>query len=137
VEIKPAKGFETQTGRAVAQMALDLWRGAALAPLLSSFAPEALQAARAAAPQLPRGMLVGKIPPDWKARMQALDCVALHCNFQELTMLLLEEIHATGYAVLVWTVNDPRDAQRLFDWGVDSIVTDRLDLIGPDTNAYT
>ena len=132
VEIKPAKGFETQTGRAVAQMALELWRGAPLPPLLSSFAPQALTAARAAAPQLPRGMLVGRIPPDWKLRMQALECVALHCNHKELTEPLLAEIHAAGYAVLVWTVNDPRDARRLFDWGVESIVTDRLDLIGPD-----
>ena len=65
VEIKPAKGFEAQTGRAVAQMALDLWRGAALAPLLSSFAPEALRsgqgrsaaaAARHAGRQDPAGL---------------------------------------------------------------------------------
>lgn len=140
VEIKPAKGFATQTGREVARMALDLWRGAALAPLLSSFAQEALVAAMAAAPQLPRGMLVDRVPPDWKARMQALDCVALHCNFKQLTLPLLEQIHAAGYAVLVWTVNAPCDAKRLFEWGVDSVVTDRLDLIGPDfadTNTYT
>jgi glycerophosphoryl diester phosphodiesterase len=132
VEIKPAKGFEAQTGRAVAQMALELWHGAALAPILSSFAPEALAAAKAAAPRLPRGMLVDRIPPDWKARMRALDCVALHCNYRELGVPLLEEIHAAGYGVLVWTVNASADAKRLFEWGVDSIVTDRLDLIGPD-----
>ena len=132
VEIKPAKGFEVQTGRSVAQMALELWCGAPLPPVLSSFVSEALAAARETAPQLPRGMLVGKIPPDWKARMQALDCVALHCDFRQLTAPLLDEIHAAGHAVLVWTVNDPRDAKRLFEWGVDSIVTDRLDLIGPD-----
>ena len=137
VEIKPARGLETQTGRAVAQMALELWRGAPLLPVLSSFAVEALAAARAAAPQLPRGMLVGRIPPDWKTRMQALECVALHCDCKELTVPLLAEIHAAGYAVLVWTVNDPREAKRLFEWGVDGIVTDRLDLIGPDTNTYT
>lgn len=131
VEIKPAKGFEEQTGRAVAQMARALWRGASMPPVLSSFAPQALIAAKEAAPELPRGLLVGRIPADWKARMRELDCVALHCNYQSLTQPLLEEIHAEGYAVPVWTVNDPREAKKLFEWGVDAIVTDRLDLIGP------
>ena len=72
--------------------------------------------------------------------MRTLECVALHCNYKEFNLRLVEEIHAAGYAVLVWTVNDPSDAQRMFEWGVDSIVTDRLDLIGPDfadTNSYT
>lgn len=131
VEIKPAKGFEEETGRVVAQMARELWPGASLPPVLSSFAPQALVAAKAAVPELPRGMLAGRIPADWKSRMQELDCVALHCNFQALTQPLLEEIHAAGYAVLVWTVNDPGEARKLFDWGVDCLVTDRLDLIGP------
>ena len=131
VEIKPAKGVEAQTGRAAARIALELWRGAALAPVLSSFSSEALVAARDAAPELPRGFLTEKIPPDWKARMRELDCVALHCSYREIGKPLLTEIHAAGYAVLVWTVNDPREAERLFAWGVDCLVTDRLDLIAP------
>lgn len=131
IEIKPAKGYEMQTGRVVAQMTLDLWRGAYLPPVLSSFAMDALAAAKEVAPSLPRGMLVGKIPPDWQDRMQKLDCVALHCNYRELTEPLTNAIHAAGYAVLCWTVNDPAEARRLFGWGVDCVVTDRLDLIGP------
>ncbi|MBI3374176.1 MAG: glycerophosphodiester phosphodiesterase [Betaproteobacteria bacterium] len=131
VEIKPAKGFEAQTGRAVAEMARELWRGADRPPVLSSFAPEALIAAKVAGPELPRGMLVGRVPADWKARMRELDCVAVHCDYRTLTQPLLEEIHASGYAVLVWTVNDPREAKKLLDWGIDCIVTDRLDLIAP------
>ena len=131
VEIKPAKGYETQTGRAVGQLTLDLWRGATLPPVVSSFSMDALAAAKEVAPSLRRGMLVGKIPPDWQARMEKLQCVALHCNYRELTRELADAIHAAGYAVLCWTVNDPNDARRLFEWGVDCVVTDRLDLIGP------
>lgn len=131
VEIKPAKGFEKQTGRVVAQMVLDLWRGSALAPLVSSFSQEALRVAQDVAPGLPRGMLVSKVPPDWETRMRNLGCVALHCNYRELTEPLAAEIHAAGYAVLCWTVNDPAAARELLGWGVDCIVTDRLDLIGP------
>ena len=131
VEIKPARGVEKLTGRVVAQMALDQWRGAELAPVLSSFSVDALAAARAVAPGLPRGMLVGRIPGDWQARMQDLGCVALHCNYRHLSEPLAAEIRAAGYALLCWTVNDPGEAGKLFDWGVDCIVTDRLDRIGP------
>jgi glycerophosphoryl diester phosphodiesterase len=34
--------------------------------------------------------------------------------------------------VLCYTVNDPQRARELFGWGVDAIVTDRLDLIPHD-----
>jgi glycerophosphoryl diester phosphodiesterase len=33
--------------------------------------------------------------------------------------------------VLAWTVNDRRTAKRLLGLGVDCLVTDRLDRIGP------
>ena len=135
VEIKPAKGYEAQTGRAVGQLTLELWRGATLAPVVSSFSMDALAAAKEVAPALPRGMLVGKIPADWHSRMQTLGCVALHCDFRELTEALAGAIHSAGYAVLCWTVNDPAEAAKLFAWGVDCIVTDRLDLIGPGFGA--
>ncbi len=131
VEIKPAKGFEALTGRVVGQMTLDLWRDAVLTPLVSSFSAEALVAAREVAPDLPRGMLVSRIPADWERRMQDLGCVALHCNYRHLSQGLAAEIHAAGYAVLCWTVNDPVEAEKLLGWGVDCIVSDRLDLIGP------
>jgi len=80
---------------------------------------------------LPRGMLVGKIPSDWQDRMRKFDCVALHCNYRELTEPMTFAIHSAGYAVLCWTVNDPDEARKLFGWGVDCVVTDRLDLIDP------
>jgi hypothetical protein len=38
---------------------------------------------------------------------------------------------AAGCAVLCWTVNDRRSAKKLLGWGVDCLVTDRLDRIGP------
>ncbi len=131
VEIKPARGYEAETGRAAARMALDLWEGAALPPVLSSFSMEALAAAKAAAPSLPRGLLVSKIPPDWQERMQKLECMALHCKYSELTRSLADAIHAAGYAVACWTVNDPAEARKLFGWGVEGVITDRLDLIAP------
>ena len=132
VEIKPAIGHERTTGTAVAPLARELWRGAALPPVLSSFSVEALEAAQAAAPELPRGYLVDKIPPDWRQTMQRLGCIALHCNFKSLTEELAAEIHAAGYSILLWTVNEPAEARRLLKMGADCLVTDALDRIAPD-----
>ena len=131
VEIKPAKGHELATGEAVACMTRTLWRGAPLGPLLSSFAPEALEAAKAVAPELPRGYLVDKIPQDWRATMERLGCVALHCNRKSLTLALAAQIHEAGYAILLWTVNEPDEARTLLAMGADCLVTDALDQIGP------
>ena len=39
---------------------------------------------------------------------------------------------SAGDAMLGRTVNDPAEAEKLFGWGWECIVTDRLDLIGPD-----
>ena len=128
VEIKPARGHERATGETVARMASELWRGAPLQPVLSSFSAEALQAARLSAPQLPRGCLVDEIPYGWRA----LDCMALHCNQQHLTEENAKAIKKAGYGLLCWTVNDAAAARRLLGWGVDCLVTDALKLIGPD-----
>ena len=132
VEIKPAVGHERATGLAVAPLARELWGGAALPPVLSSFSIEALEAAREAAPELPRGYLVSNIPADWRDTMTRLGCVALHCNFRALTRELAAEIHGAGYAILLWTVNEPDVARRMLAYGADCLVTDALELIGPD-----
>ncbi|MDH4190904.1 MAG: glycerophosphodiester phosphodiesterase [Betaproteobacteria bacterium] len=129
VEIKPAAGHERATGEAAARLAAELWRGAELPPLLSSFSREALDAARSAAPGLPRGCLVEDVPADWLARVREFDCVSLHCDHRSLTQPLARGIHAAGCAILCWTVNDPRVARELLSWGADCLVTDALDVI--------
>ena len=132
VEIKPAKGRERVTGDAVARMTRDLWKGAPLAPLLSSFSIEALEAAQAAAPELRRGGLCDQVPDGWRAIMKRLGCSALHCNYKALNGKLAADIHEAGYAILLWTVNDPSEARRLLAIGANCLVTDALDRIGPD-----
>ena len=132
IEIKPAKGHEAQTGEAAALLARELWHDAAVPPLLSSFQPAALAAARAAAAELPRGALTKSIPPDWEQWMQKLGCVSLHCDYRLLQPREARKVREAGYWLLCYTVNDPEIVRVLFDWGVDAVVTDRLDLIPPD-----
>jgi glycerophosphoryl diester phosphodiesterase len=135
VEIKPYApgGAETaaRTGRIAATATRDYWRGAAVPPLLSSFSGIALQAALAAAPELPRAHLFDEVPPDWRLKLENLDCVALHCNAKKLDAELAAAVKRAGYALMCWTVNDLTLAERLYSWGVDAICTDRLDLFTP------
>ncbi len=125
VEIKPAPGTDRETGRAVASLAQSFWEGTT-APLLSSFSFEALMAAREAAPQLPRGFIVGEPTGADFERLRELDAVSLHCSRKAASPELLDRAHAAGCRVLVWTVNDPPEAKRLLSWGADGIITDNL-----------
>lgn len=138
IEIKPFPGREVRTAQVVARMASSMFSDLAdiaQRPLLSSFSEEALAAARATAPDLPRGLLVTRIPRDWESRLQALDAISLHCDHTHLTEALAASIKSQGYGLLCYTVNDPARASELLAWGVDSMCTDRIDLIGADFGA--
>lgn len=138
VEIKPADGFEAETGAWVAQVARDSFQAEIAAgdpaaiPLLSSFSFEALAAARDAAPELPRGYLLDKVPADWRQQAEELGAVAIHTNQKHLTPELAAQIKAAGYGLFCYTVNDPVRGREILSWGVDGFCTDRIDLIGPN-----
>lgn len=131
IEIKPTTGTERETGKAVALAARELWPGQT-APLLSSFAIEALEAAQIAAPELPRGLLLDAWRDDWHELTARLGCVSIHLNHKLLDEVRVIALKAAGLHILVYTVNDPQRAQTLLRWGVDVICTDRIDIIGPD-----
>lgn len=131
IEIKPAPGHDAATGRIVAETVQRLQSSASTAappPLLSSFSRPALEAARAAAPDLARAMLWRSPPGDWQAQLEELGCVAVHCNHRGLKPVRAESIKQAGFGLMCYTVNEPARAQTLFAWGVDAICTDRLDL---------
>jgi glycerophosphoryl diester phosphodiesterase len=48
-----------------------------------------------------------------------------------VTRRFISQAHQAGLPVKVWTVNDPSDMQRLVEWGVDALITDRPDLAVP------
>ncbi|RCS58465.1 glycerophosphodiester phosphodiesterase [Parvibium lacunae] len=130
VEIKPVPGYETQTGKVVAQTVAKAVAGhdTLALPLLSSFSSLALSAAQQAAPHLPRGALFDVIPANWQQQLETMECVALHCNHKFLTPHLAKAIKAAGYWLFCYTVNRPARAREIQGWGVDAFCTDRLDL---------
>jgi glycerophosphoryl diester phosphodiesterase len=136
VEIKPAPGHEAATGRAAAAClasALSEIKAAGIPePLFSSFSFEALSAAKQAAPEIPRGFLLGAIADDWQERLRQLEAVALHTNHKTLSRERAQEVKQAGYGLFCYTVNEPARAREILSWGVDAFCTDRIDLIGPD-----
>lgn len=137
VEIKPSPGSEEKTGRVVAERTQALFADVAVVdalhlPLFSSFSFAALMAAKHAAPTIPRGFLMDKVAPDWKARLQELAAKALHTNHKYLTPEQVREVKDAGYGVFCYTVNTPERAAEILHWGVDAFCTDRIDLIPAD-----
>jgi len=133
IEIKPTPGRERETGAAIALDAKTLWAGADVKPLLSSFSEDALDAAREAVPELPRAWLIERLPDDWRSAIVRLGCIALDAKHTLLTRELVAEVRGAGLRVATWTVNDPARAAELAGFGVDTIITDAIDAIAPNS----
>ncbi len=144
IEIKPVPGFEAATGAAVARVTSQIYadlippegeridRFDPRIPLLSSFAPVALIAARKVAPSLPRGWLVDDVPREWRKELTRLGCVSLHTNHRHLTAAQARGVKRAGKWLFCYTVNSPPRARTIFTWGVDAFCTDAIDRIPAD-----
>jgi glycerophosphoryl diester phosphodiesterase len=130
IEIKPSPGTERHTGEVVAAFAAQRWQGAT-PPLLSSFKPEALEGAKAAAPQLPRALLLDQLREGWFELAQSLQCVAVVFAYALLDAHLIARLHAAGLRALAYTVNDPAEAHRLKSAGIDGLITDEVARFSP------
>ena len=131
LEIKPTPGLERQTGEVVAQQVARLWQAASVAPLLSSFDVAALEGARDAQPQLPRGLLIDKLWTGWLEAALSLDCVAVIGEQTLWNDSSVRQAKSAGFRCLSYTVNDPSAAQRLLALGLDGLITDRVDGFAP------
>jgi len=130
LEIKPCPGREAETARVALADVARHWPEDRPAPVISSFKPASLAAAREAAAHLPRGFLAEVLPPDWLARMTELECRTVHPSWRALSRAQVAAVKAAGYPLLVWTVNEPARARELVSWGVDSLITDCPAVLG-------
>ncbi len=133
IEIKPTPGTDEVTGKIVAQHAARLWQNSDRLPLLTSFKPDALQAAMDAAPDLPRGLLLHALWTGWLETGLMLGCLAIICNHKLWDMSSVTQAQSAGFKLLSYTVNDEAVAQRLLTLGTDGVITDSVDLIRPSS----
>ena len=94
--------------------------------------PQALSAAREAAPDLPRGLLLDAWRDGWLDEALGLGCRAVVCNYGLWDADSVQRTHAAGLRCLSYTVNDAWACEHLLALGTDGIITDRVDLFAPD-----
>ena len=115
IEIKPTPGREARDRRVVAEQAARLWRGRRAAAAASARSSRSRSPrAQAAAPDMPRALLLDSLRAGWLDEAQALGCVAVVTAYP-----LMDAERArprcmpAGLRALCYTVNDPAEAARL------------------------
>jgi glycerophosphoryl diester phosphodiesterase len=88
--------------------------------VVSSFFPEVVKTLAE------RGLVAGFICDTQRelARWTGLPGEYVIPHYKLVSRQLVEEIHAGGRKVFVWTVNDQRQMRRLAEWGVEAIISD-------------
>jgi glycerophosphoryl diester phosphodiesterase len=126
LELKPSPGEASRCGHVVAQAVTRDWAGQANWPLLSSFTPEALRAARDVAPHLPRALLLDELLPDSLELAQSLGCVAIVAENRLWTPELMGKVNAYRLHGVTYTVNTAERALELLELGLSGVITDTL-----------
>lgn len=62
---------------------------------------------------------------DYIKAVKALDIDISTPEYKEVNPELVAEAHALGLKIIPWTVNNPKDMEKLIDMGVDGIITDK------------
>ena len=129
VEIKPCEGREAETARVAVATLRRCWPGALPPPLLSSFKRASLVAAREAAPEFARAILLDEVERNWRARAEEVGAVGVNADGSKLAAARAVEIKQAGYALSVYTINDGDTAKALVGMGADCVITDVPDVI--------
>ncbi|MFP4210174.1 MAG: glycerophosphodiester phosphodiesterase [Alkalispirochaeta sp.] len=112
--------------------------GATHRSVVASFLPRALDYFRRVAPEVATSTHPGEVRSFLLRHLigvrpsspaYALQIPLRHRSIPLVTRRFVSYAHRHGYAVHVWTINDPTEAVRLAEMGVDGIVTDRVGVI--------
>ena len=94
--------------------------------VVSSFLPEALTELHRLDASIPLGFLYDRhsqLPPP------AMPIAWMIPQVKLVDEKLIDEAHAAGQKVMVWTANRSADMRRLAGWGVDGIISDETELL--------
>ncbi|WP_110687797.1 glycerophosphodiester phosphodiesterase family protein [Salinicola aestuarinus] len=95
--------------------------------IVSSFDRHALTAARALEPDADRlrlGVLDDKAPKLWWRETERLSAYSLHLDWRKLKVKRAHEIVDEAVKLFCYTANDPGPFDKLWDWGVDGVISD-------------
>lgn len=126
IELKPATGYEEETGAVVGAWLAEHWNGHGV---ISSFSEKSALAGRRALPDAPFALLCERLPVDWRTALERLNAGAIHLAADSVAAATVAQLVGVPWAC--YTVNDPVAAERLFALGCSAIFTDRPDLMLP------
>ena len=95
--------------------------------ILTSFNFEAINLIRKLNKTIKVGYIFSKIPEGVDVFTADVDLLSV--NYKLVDKEFVEKAHANDKEVHVWTVNEPEEMQRLINLGVESIITDRPDIL--------
>jgi glycerophosphoryl diester phosphodiesterase len=130
LEIKPCPGREKETAEATLDVLSQIWDDHERL-LISSFQHVSLETARDMAPDWARGLLLGgdEIDPNWKDLADYLDVTTINLGSRLITRDLCDDIMDMEMPILAYTINQPDEARKLQQWGVDCMFSDNPDVI--------
>ena len=97
--------------------------------LLTSFVHDRLREARQLNPNLRLGALWATPPPDACEQAIAMGAEAIHIQHLNIDADLVQKAHAHGLQIRAWNPDTIEEIQRVMDFGVDAIGSNRPDLL--------
>ena len=95
--------------------------------VVSSFLPDVLRELHGLAPETPLGLLCEA--EDQMLGWRENSAAWVIPQFKIASRQLIDDAHAAGKKVMVWTVNDVESMKRFTDWGVDAIISDETEFM--------
>lgn len=93
-----------------------------------SFDHRCVRLLRRMEPRLTGAILIAETTPIAPEELVERAEASIYCpDYQFVDAALVKRVRQAGASVFPWTVNEPEDWQRLLDWRVDGLTTDRPD----------
>ncbi len=106
--------------------------------VISSFSRSELKKARAINPLIQMGFLISRfrlLDHWWLSFAKKIRASFIGPSLKIISKRLIRKAHKHGLRVYIWTVNDPKDIERMRRWGADGIFSNFPDRV--DTNTKT
>ena len=91
--------------------------------IISSFNHRLLAAAKTNMPQINIGALTASIPVTYAQFAQKLQAISINPSYDNLDQAYIDDAHARGLQVHIYTVDKPDEIKKCVNMGVDAIFT--------------